>query len=95
MQDHSAEATNLQNSTCVQATWPFSLIVSPRREWGTCGHGKGQSESSGSRPELGEAVRRAAGCSSIHWWGDPGRGRDGQHRTAARSGFSVGKSETA
>lgn len=64
MQDCSAEATALQNSACVRATRPSGLILFPRREWGTRGHGKGQRESSGSRPGLGEAAGCAEGWSS-------------------------------
>lgn len=64
MQDCSAEATALQNSTCVRSARPSSLILFPRREWGTRGHGKGQRESSGSGPGLGEAAGCAEGWSS-------------------------------
>lgn len=64
MQDCSAEATALQNSTCMRATRLSSLILFPRREWGTRGHGKGQRESSGSRPSLGKAAGCAEGWSS-------------------------------
>lgn len=90
MQNHSVVENYLQNSSCMQVTWPFSLLLFPRSLWGTRGHGKGQSKSSRPRTELGETE----GCSSIQRWGDPGKG-DGQHRTAARDSLSVGESETA
>lgn len=92
MQYYFAKATDLQNSTCVQATGPIRLILFPKRKWRTYGHGKGQSEFSGARSELGEAARPTEVYSSVQGWGDLRR-VDEQHRTA-RSSFSVGQSVT-